>query len=472
MLLFIILFIIIIAYIFTGQNFNNEDFGFVKKGGSDTNKCDCKKYIACYKNILDDNSPRSPYISDDHKDRITHKAGQLKLLLGEIEFYTYLKSQGVNNIIYIGSAPGHHSVFIAEMFPDFNFVYYDPRPFTEALYNYPNITLINAFFNSDTILPQHIIHPYAFVSDIRSGTYESYVEIDMANQQQWVLQLQPEYAMLKFRLPWSTGSTQYFDGDIHPQAYSGARSTETRLWVKKSIKSDYKMKSYNNDNYNNMMFHYNKYTRIAYYDNPNANIDHCRDCWLYVKILKDYNIAYPHLARSFTDYYNWFGYDLNQSPHNLLPDERDICKKLKILENIIETEVNKIADSYINRNIAIANADTRRDNYIHDIEKLRISYATDEKSIYSAGLFNWMAEIEKITEYVNSNPHKKIVIVTDYLNDYIIQLSRLPAKFYVFYNHNYITNTALNVTIIYDIPRENHMIKKDTAIWFNFIDSK
>ena len=37
--------------------------------------------------------------------------------------------------------------------------------------------------------------------------------------------------MLKFRLPWRAGDTEYLDGEVRLQPYAKPRSTETRLLV-------------------------------------------------------------------------------------------------------------------------------------------------------------------------------------------------------------------------------------------------
>eukprot|EP00971_Amphidinium_carterae_P214799 4262402-Amphidinium_carterae.1 len=55
------------------------------------------------------------------------------------------------------------------------------------------------------------------------------VQEDMKQQERWVMALQPRWAMLKFRLPWSAGCTEYLDGDIHLPVWGPQTTTETRL---------------------------------------------------------------------------------------------------------------------------------------------------------------------------------------------------------------------------------------------------
>lgn len=62
-----------------------------------------------------------------------------------------------------------------------------------------------------------------FVSDVRTADpsalneeeVEEAVQEDMRLQMKWVLQMRPSRSMLKFRLPWGSGTTKYLDGDIH-----------------------------------------------------------------------------------------------------------------------------------------------------------------------------------------------------------------------------------------------------------------
>ena len=72
-----------------------------------------------------------------------------------------------------------------------------------------------------------------FISDIRR-TYasEDLILEDMLDQQRWHELMNPKVSMLKFRLPWRAGETEYLEGEVWTQPYAKARSTETRLVVK------------------------------------------------------------------------------------------------------------------------------------------------------------------------------------------------------------------------------------------------
>jgi hypothetical protein len=53
----------------------------------------------------------------------------------------------------------------------------------------------------------------------------------MREQERWHEMMGPKVSMMKFRLPWRAGETEYLDGEVWTQPYAKARSTETRLVV-------------------------------------------------------------------------------------------------------------------------------------------------------------------------------------------------------------------------------------------------
>merc|ERR550514_866026 len=76
-----------------------------------------------------------------------------------------------------------------------------------------------------------------FVSDIRTADakiqskeqVDAAVANDMAMQQEWVRLLRPHRAMLKFRLPYAPGQTEYLDGEMRLPIWAPVTSTEARL---------------------------------------------------------------------------------------------------------------------------------------------------------------------------------------------------------------------------------------------------
>ena len=124
-----------------------------------------------------------------------------------------------------------------------------------------------------------------FLSDIRTGNEESCVAVDMEMQRRWCEIIKPRMAMLKFRLQWSPGELEYFDGEIYTQPRIGATSTETRLWTDCK-----KIKIWDNTEYNDRVFYYQKFIRNAYHDfelvEGIPGLDHCYDVGLKLKFVK------------------------------------------------------------------------------------------------------------------------------------------------------------------------------------------
>lgn len=347
-----------------------------------------KVFNPIYSNIIKlGESERAQYTKRDILEKITHKNGQLKLLIVDVEFLMHLADKGCNNVVYIGAAPGHHFIYLANMFPKMQFILYDPLPFEKSLYNFKNITIINDYFTLDTVIPTKNLEifdtknlevfnsedsqiissnnsenlEFGLISDVRSGSSELNVKNDMEMQRKWVEKHLPLDAMLKFRLPWSPGKTNYLAGIIHTQDYIGPTSTEARVWVSRENMS-FATCDYDNDTYNDTMFYYNS-NRIAFHeydrDKSIAGLDHCHDCWNYNRVINNYITSYNATDyKTFCEFYNWIKYDLNIAPHGSLPEERDISKKIFDLKHATEI---CIQNRIIKRN--------KRDSYYMSSEK-------------------------------------------------------------------------------------------------------
>lgn len=289
--------------------------------------------------------------------KIALKLGQRKLLFNEIEFYLYTEntfSKGKKIIvIYAGAAPGYHSAAIMELFPHITFKYYDPREFYDGLYSYKNLEIYREYFTATTaqkLYEEHKNRDYTllFLSDIRNGKLDEVVGVDMDDQYEWCKILKPDYAMLKFRLPWRSGYTEYFTGKIYTQPRIGASSTETRLWTDCK-----KTKKYSNDIYNNRLYYWQTVSRNAWYK-FGANIfdkieglDHCHDCWSEYTIMQEYITAYP---TSFEDiiealkFCEKYTAPINIPPHGIEINEKDIYAKMKRLKNITKAYVQSLIE--------------------------------------------------------------------------------------------------------------------------------
>lgn len=205
-----------------------------------------------------------------------------------------------NMLVYAGASPGVYFNYLAELFPKHHFYLYDPRPL--AIKNLrENVTFFQQLFEESDAYNwtgQDVI----FMSDIRRKLEEKEKNIetkkerniiieDMQMQREWVEIMNPIISSLKFRLPWTKGSTRYLKGDIEPQPWTSKASPETRLIVKQS---DIVEKiNYNHIAYENAMYYHNTVRRTTYYEHDidfeeSGGLDHCFDCSYEIRNIQIY----------------------------------------------------------------------------------------------------------------------------------------------------------------------------------------
>ncbi len=263
--------------------------------------------------ILSSHAPTAKYFEIPHDQRTVNHWGQRKLLLSEIEFLLmYSKKYPGRSLlmVYAGAAPGKHIPYLADLFPHLYFHLYDPAPFdipeSERIrINPPESGQINGFFTDD-VTKFYLGQPTLFVSDIRTGDpkhmrkdeVEVAVARDMIWQQSWIRSMRPLGSMLKFRLPWTTGDSEYVKGDIFLPVWGPQTTTETRLIV--DIENLDVPFRYNHRLYEEQMFYWNTRTRVDGYihDVISPGLDHCYDCAAEAYILERYlNWRYPELTK-------------------------------------------------------------------------------------------------------------------------------------------------------------------------------
>ena len=241
--------------------------------------------------------------------------GSLKLFYSELEFINLVsKYIDINEclVLYIGAQPGFRlkHLFIKHFFPEMKMLLYDPLPFdiTED----ENIiikTRESGWFTDETVNEVLKIangRKIIYIADIRlsdedDNTRESLIHDDLQKQQKWGIMMDAEFMLLKFRMFYYKKDPSevdfinntiyesykdkvvfteneekhnskdkwllYLDGTIFPQIYSGRRSTETRLFVKKikyyknkypkECQDKYKMTYYDNIQYEGILNNFN-----------------------------------------------------------------------------------------------------------------------------------------------------------------------------------------------------------------------
>ena len=247
--------------------------------------------------VLPDDAPKAVYRSRKGERKTVIHWGQRKLLMSEIEFIQMclppLDKRCV--VIYAGAAPGTHVVILSKMFPEHRFVLVDPAGFHVEADGDRIITRI-AFFTDE--LAQALKEEYEgwhvlFVSDVRSTDHEREseeenerrIKMDMESQAQWHRILRPFKSMLKFRLPYTAGTTAYLDGPIFLPVWGPISTTECRLVVD----TDAGERIYDHTEHEQKMFYFNTTTRPAEYAHGvrGCGIDGCYDCRAEVGILRN-----------------------------------------------------------------------------------------------------------------------------------------------------------------------------------------
>ncbi len=251
-----------------------------------------------FKRVLLKDDPRTVYQSSEGRLKTVIWWGQRKLLMSEIEFLLMapppLEQRCV--VIYAGAAPGTHVKILSEMFPEHRFVLVDPADF-HVRADGDRIITHTALFTDE--LAQELKDKYdgwhvLFVSDVRSSDYlrlskeedEQRIRIDMDAQARWHRIIRPFKSMLKFRLPYTQGTTSYLKGVIFLPVWGPVSTTECRLVVD----TDAGEQEYDHTEHEQKMYHFNNVTRPALYPHGvrGRGIDDCYDCRAEVGILRNF----------------------------------------------------------------------------------------------------------------------------------------------------------------------------------------
>jgi len=297
-----------------------------------------------FSRVISDDSPALMYKRTRGEFKRALHWGQLKLMLTEIEFLTlalqqynldYADQPDTHQrpqfvMVYAGAAPGHHTQYLSELFPQVHFELYDPNEF--AISDSEKIKIhIQFFTNTDAKYwanrAVNLSQPYTrnathqtidnttsliylvFCTDIRTEpATDDNVRENMNMQLEWWRIMNPNLSMFKFRLPWEAGKTQYPKGQIYIQPYPGPTSTETRLIAKR----DAAIIDYDNEKYESQLFYHNNVMRKYSYvlagqllglkKDPTIthnHVDSCYDCTAFISIVSQYVLLqYPHITHA------------------------------------------------------------------------------------------------------------------------------------------------------------------------------
>lgn len=227
-------------------------------------------------------------------DLTTLKYGQMKLLLTEIQFLTLYwdPDKHPNPIVIVpGGAPGNHFIPLAEMFPEIEFRLYDPAKFDDEVIRYgKNIKTIDGYFTLDTAksFEKDVdSRGVFFISDVRDRYIQKHVDYneleeynktimeDLKMQRDWLMELKPTYALLKFNLPAPLSHDVYYTyynylyGTVYKQAFAPQHTNETRLVPHKDADGNYTEIVWDTRVYGDQMRYFNLVVReMQKFNNP------------------------------------------------------------------------------------------------------------------------------------------------------------------------------------------------------------
>ena len=250
--------------------------------------------------FLGDKARQIPFFDRPDRERSPLHWGQMKLFLCELwfllsclqEFPADALTTPRLNIVYAGAAPGNHIAYLASLFPSCHFVLYDPAPYCAAISSgkLANVEAHTEYFTEATTVTIAKRFgggaPFVFISDIRTGKEESYVQEDMERQRKWIEDMRPARSMVKFRLPWGAGKTPYLAGRVMLGTFHPLTSTESRLIVDRELTT----REYDNQEYERQCAYHNSIGRVrAYHHEVVADgLDHCHDCAALVYLAGEY----------------------------------------------------------------------------------------------------------------------------------------------------------------------------------------
>ena len=256
--------------------------------------------------------PTRPYRRRRGETKSVEHWGQRKLFVAELEFLTAHAVPG-DVVVYAGAAPGLHLAYLAALFPGVGFVLYDPDAIATPASARVRVCSGTPFTDAEAARWAPLAPRVLFVSDVRCRDdaaaaavpaasvviSDAAVAADMAMQMRWVVAMRPRACMLKFRLPYTAGTTRYLDGTLVLPVWGGRTTSETRLVVRAPAAPDapYPLRDYDHLWLSDAMFHHNTVRRVALHAHRVApgrvpGLDHCYDCAAEVAAVTRY-LAHP-----------------------------------------------------------------------------------------------------------------------------------------------------------------------------------
>merc|ERR1711971_771453 len=124
------------------------------------------------------------------------------------------------------------------------------------------------------------------ISDIRTADWlrddpeehDGLILRDMQRQRHWVEIMRPECALLKFRLPYSAGQTEYLAGELRLPVWGPQTTTECRLVVRRSaFGPEFPTQFYDHSVLSEQLFYFNTVARVSIHPRIMQVADDCEE---------------------------------------------------------------------------------------------------------------------------------------------------------------------------------------------------
>jgi hypothetical protein len=271
------------------------------------------------------------YIGDARDFQSRCHWGQKKLLLSEIQFLTKVcqklnrKSLKDYAVVYVGAAAGLHFPILYNLFPELIWLLYDPARFSKESYMHPQkqkVKIFKQFFTDETI--KHAKQnsenrKILFISDIRLSPDEEAVMKDMISQARWGTNLEADYMLLKYKVPYEEENTKeyktntindlqinpkyiknpdlkaddktflYLKGDVYIQLFAHIHSVELRLMVEK-VNGKYELDAVKYNEIEEKMFYFNTIIRTSWSSEDYDFLDYIPGYDSSIECVMEYNI--------------------------------------------------------------------------------------------------------------------------------------------------------------------------------------
>lgn len=213
--------------------------------------------------------------------------GQRKLLIAEIYFLTNY-SHLSNSIVYVGASNCLRIPILCRLFPNKHFVIFEIKSFPQSVIKFARKFPKQLTLREEKFPPQVLPYDFIMISDLHSDSLKE-------EEKKWLKIFKPVAVMTSFCLPYIDTKDKendklvpYFKGKMLKQAWSGIKSSETRMILTRDDICNDEMQ-YSARKYESIMFEHNiDYRSVQYDSTPHTEYDSCFDCCMERFVINQY----------------------------------------------------------------------------------------------------------------------------------------------------------------------------------------